>query len=462
MSGSVTLVITGDLRAELLRAAEDELETAGVLPASLVDSGDGGRRLLATAIRWCPPESYAERYETGLLITSDGYVPALAEAEAGGSVALWLHTHPGDRGSPRPSRDDNTVDDQLSELFRLRSGSDYYGSLVVSLQNGQLRFTGRLMSGTESADIDRLWSVGDRFHLAHHDNHHLEDLDGAFDRNVRAFGGPVQTALSDLTVGIVGCGGTGSSVAEQLARLGVRRFILIDPDKLSVSNVTRVYGSTPARIGDRKVDVVGDLIASVAPGAPTVRDDSMVTVQATARRLAGADVIFGCTDDNAGRMVLSRMASFLLTPVIDCGVLLSSGPSGVLEGINGRVTVLAPGSACLVCRGRIDHSRAASELLTPEERVRRLDEGYAAALPGVEPAVVTFTTAVAAAAVTELIERLVGFGPAPVPSELILRLHDRELSANHQEPQHGHYCDPCAGKLGTGHTGPFLGQMWSS
>lgn len=462
MSSSVTLVITGDLHAELLRAADDELETAGVMLANLVVSGDGERRLLATGIRWCPAESYAERYETALLVTSDGYVPALAEAEASRSIALWLHTHPGDGASPQPSRHDNAVDDQLSDLFQLRTGSDYYGSVVISPHNGQLRFTGRLVSETESVDIDRLWSVGDRFHLVHHDNHCLDDPDVAFDRNVRAFGGPVQTTLGDLTVGIVGCGGTGSSVAEQLARLGVRRFILIDPDKLSASNVTRVYGSTPARIGDRKVDVVGDLIDSISPGAETVRDDSMLTAQATARQLIGADVVYGCTDDNAGRMVLSRVASFLVTPVIDCGVLLSSGPSGLLEGINGRVTVLAPGSACLVCRGRIDHARAASELLTPEERVRRLDEGYATALPGIEPAVVTFTTAVAAAAVTELIERLVGFGPEPVPSELIFRLHDREMSTNREEPQGGHYCDPSAGKLGTGHAGPFLGQMWSS
>ena len=458
----VTLVITGDLRAELLRAAEDELETAGVMLANLIASGDGRLRLLASGIRWCPAQSYAERHETGLLITSDGYVPALGEAEDARSVALWLHTHPGDGASPRPSRHDKKVDDQLGEVFRLRTGSDHYGSVVISAQNGQLRFTGRLESETASADIDRLWSVGDRFHLVHHDDHRIDDPDEAFDRNVRAFGGPVQTTLGDLTIGVVGCGGTGSAVAEQLVRLGVRRFILIDPDKLSASNVTRVYGSTPARIGDRKVDVVGDLIASIATDAETVRDGSMVTVQATARRLIGADVIFGCTDDNAGRMVLSRLASFLLTPVIDCGVLLSSGPSGLLEGIDGRVTVLAPGSACLVCRGRIDHARAASELLTPQERVRRVDEGYATALRGVEPAVITFTTAVAAAAVTELIERLVGFGPELVPSELILRLHDREVSTNRQAPQDGHYCDPAAGKLGTGHAEPFLEQMWSS
>jgi len=131
----VTLVITDSLRGELLRAAEEELETAGVLLANLVVSAEGGLRLLATGIRWCPAEAYARRSETGLLITSDGFVPALAEAEACQSVALWLHTHPGDGASPRPSKYDKIVDDQLGDLFRLRTGARYYGSVVISARD---------------------------------------------------------------------------------------------------------------------------------------------------------------------------------------------------------------------------------------------------------------------------------------------------------------------------------------
>ena len=39
-------------------------------------------------------------------------------------------------------------------------------------------------------------------------------------------------------------GGTGSAVIEQLVRLGVRRLHLFDPDILTASNLTRVYGSS--------------------------------------------------------------------------------------------------------------------------------------------------------------------------------------------------------------------------
>ncbi len=243
-------------------------------------------------------------------------------------------------------------------------------------------------------------------------------------------------------------------------RLGARKIDLIDPDELSLSNVTRVYGSDPTRVGDHKVEVVADHLRRIAPDAEIRTTVGMITNHSVARELVMADVVFGCTDDNAGRLILSRVPTFLLVPVIDCGVLLSSDGDGHLVGIDGRVTVVHPGTACLICRARIDLRRAAAEQLSPEEHARLAGEGYAPALPGVEPAVVTFTTSVAAAAVAELIERLTGYGPVPVPSELILRLHDREISTNRAEPKPTHYCDPAAGKTGLGITEPFLELTW--
>jgi hypothetical protein len=133
-----------------------------------------------------------------------------------------------------------------------------------------------------------------------------------------------------------------------------------------------------------------------------------------------------------------------------------------MTGIDGRVTVMTPGSACLVCRNRIDLARAATESLMPDERRRRQDEGYAPALPGVEPAVVAYTTLIAATAVGEMLERLVAYGPDPVPSEALVRVHEREISTNIGQPRPGHYCDPASGKLGRGETTPFLEQTWTA
>lgn len=457
---SITLVLPQHLAEQLRSVACEELETAGVLLARLVRTPTGHSRLLGREVIWVPESSYLAREPNALSISSDGYVPALAAAEADTSVPIWLHTHPGEGSSPKPSTHDDVVDRELSGLFRLRSGSDLYGSLVISHAERQLRFTGHVETDNDRVDIDRLWVTGRRFGLARNWMHKNAPLPEHLDRNIRAFGGEIQRVLGTLHVAVVGCGGTGSAVSEQLVRLGVRRLSLFDPDAVSASNVTRLYGSFPDNIGESKVNVVAQHLNRIAPEATIAKYTSKITVERTAKFLLDADVIFGCTDDNAGRLVLSRIASYFLTPVIDCGVLLSSGDSGELKGIDGRVTVLAPGAACLVCRNRIDLRRASAEMLPADERQRLVAEGYAPALPGVEPAVVAYTTQVAATAVGELLERLVHYGPDSAPTEVLLRIHERELSTNVQSPRSRHYCHPECGKLGLGLTDPFLEQTW--
>ena len=456
-----TLVLTKQVADELDATARRPEESAGVLLVSVVAEPSGGIRFLARAMRWVGEEAYLRRGGDHMSIASEGYVPFLAEAERMGATPIWVHTHPGLDSRPVASQHDDEVDRQIADLFRLRSGSRYYVTLIVSPRPSGLAFTGAVHDeASDTTVISRLWEVGERFRLTRAFDAPAAEIGPAFDRNVRAFGGAVQQALGDLRVGLVGCGGTGSAVAEQLVRLGVRQFVLIDPDELSESNVTRVYGSDPSEVGTQKVMVTAENLRRIAPGVSCETAASMVTKASAAKRLCGCDVIFGCTDDNAGRLVLSRLATYLLTPVIDCGVLISSDAEGVLTGIHGRVTTLVPGQACLVCRGRIDLARAGTELLTPDERRRREDEGYAPALGRNEPAVVTFTTMVAATAVSEVLERMIGYGPEPRPSEVLLRLHDREISTNLQAPRPRHYCDPAAGKLGLGITTPFLEQTW--
>jgi molybdopterin/thiamine biosynthesis adenylyltransferase len=459
---TATLVLPDSVSRQIEDISRQPLETAGVLLVSVVPSSERAIRLLGREYHPVPTGAYLRRQEDSLSIASDGYVRALARAEDLGAAALWVHTHPGDGSSPQPSDHDEVVDRQLAETFRLRTGSDYYGALIVSPSGAGLRFSGHV--GTDRGpelQIDRLWCVGDRFRLTHSIYRPAPEGLGMFDRNVRAFGPAVQNTLRDLTVGLVGCGGTGSAVAEQLVRLGVRRFVLLDPDTLTESNLTRVYGSQATDIGQQKVEICARNLRGIAPDVACETVPAMLTTSSAAKRLIHCDVVFGCTDDNAGRLVLSRMPTYLLTPVIDCGVLLSSQGEGQLTGIDGRVTLVLPEHACLLCRGRIDVARASAELMTPDERVKLADEGYAPALGRTEPAVVTFTSLVASAAVSELLERLIGYGPTPRPTEILLRCHEREISVNQASSKPKHYCDPGAGKVGRGPSDPLFDMAWT-
>jgi molybdopterin/thiamine biosynthesis adenylyltransferase len=458
---TITLVVPQQLFDDVEAASRIPVETAGVLIATYFTAPNGDTRLLAQSVAWVDEAAYLKRTPTELIVKSEGYVPALAEAAERGAVCLWLHTHPGKNGIPSPSLRDEKVDREIAELFRIRTNSDFYGTIIVSPREQGIAFSGTVQfEGFVSEQIDRLWVVGDAWHLTRSTSAASIPLSPIFSRSVLAFGAAVQETLGDLRVAVVGCGGTGSAVAEQLVRLGVRHLQIFDADTLSDTNVTRVYGSRPNDVKKPKVEILKQHLTTIAPSLDCQTSKRMITLKDSAKRLTSCDLVFGCTDDNAGRMVLSRLSFYFLTPIIDVGVMLSSDAQNNLVGIDGRVTTLTPGTACLVCRNRVDLLRAASELKTPEERKRLVAEGYAPALGNTEPAVVAFTTAVAAAALNELLERLIGYGPTPRPSEVLLRMHDREISTNVASPRAGHYCDPTQHKHWTANREPFLEQLW--
>ena len=308
---TVTLIVPEPIADELSDAASRSVESGGVLLARLAETPTGNVRLLAHGMHWVPEHAYQKRESTELVISSKGFVPALAAAEQHGSVPIWLHTHPGANSSPQPSARDRLVDARLADLFQIRSGSPWYGAVILGRTGNNLDFTGHIESENSRADIDRLWTTGARLSLVLNWLHDSTPPSNMFDRSIRAFGGAIQSVLGELRVAVVGCGGTGSAVIEQLVRLGVRHLQVFDPDELTASNLTRVYGSYPGDIGRPKVRVIASHIAKIAPGAEVVLEQAPITQERTAKRLLDADVIFGCTDDNAGRLVLSRIAYVL-------------------------------------------------------------------------------------------------------------------------------------------------------
>jgi hypothetical protein len=59
-------------------------------------------------------------------------------------------------------------------------------------------------------------------------------------RHAQAFGNGTTDLLRSMSVAVVGCSGTGSFVAEQLARLGIGRLVLVDPDIAGEKNLNRI------------------------------------------------------------------------------------------------------------------------------------------------------------------------------------------------------------------------------
>lgn len=122
------------------------------------------------------------------------------------------------------------------------------------------------------------------------------DGNDAFARQEAAFGKPFVDMLQSLRVGVVGSGGTGSSVLTLLARSGVGEIVIVDDDRFEASNLNRVRGARRGDVGEYKTTVLKrfldevDLPVSVA-GYQSKVDESPEAVDA----LASCDLLFGYT-----------------------------------------------------------------------------------------------------------------------------------------------------------------------
>ena len=73
--------------------------------------------------------------------------------------------------------------------------------------------------------------------------------------------------LKKSKVAIFGIGGVGSFVVEGLVRAGVENFILVDSDKISISNLNRQIHATTKTIGKYKVDIMKERILEINPNS---------------------------------------------------------------------------------------------------------------------------------------------------------------------------------------------------
>src|ERR1044071_172382 len=91
-----------------------------------------------------------------------------------------------------------------------------------------------------------------------------------FDRTARLLGDDGVARLASATVSVFGVGGVGASAAEALVRSGVGRVILVDYDRICVTNVNRQLHAMKGTLGKPKVAVMAERLRLVNPDRKSV------------------------------------------------------------------------------------------------------------------------------------------------------------------------------------------------
>lgn len=449
-----TMTMTEAISDELHQVLQvgSEVEHAAFVVCG-VSRTDGEVRLLGRKVLPLAPEEILYQDALRMQVSYSAVFRALDEAVAAGGTLLFVHTHPTDAGG-------FSAQDDREEKVLARVAGNYNLSLDV-IATGVLTASGslsvRAWSDSQPVDFSRVRVLGRRLEFPVYEEYHPDYR--LFDRQVRAFGREIQRLLAGLTVGVVGCGGTGSAVAEQLVRLGVGHLILFDEDIVEDTNLSRIHESAVSDIGRRKVEVLCDRLGDVHPGTRLEGFGERIVAHASARRLRECDVVFGCTDDDLGRYILNKLALDYLIPVFDMAAKIDSRDERITSVVC-RVTRLQPGHACLTCRNRLSSDRMMRDG-SPEEYAELVRQKYAEELEDADPAVIPFTTVAAGLAVSLFIDHLTGYrGTETDTDELLLRFDTLQTIKSGRRPDDGCWCADAVA-YGIGDRQPFLGMVWA-
>lgn len=181
-------------------------------------------------------------------------------------------------------------------------------------------------------------------------------------RTLDCWGHEAQTRLARTHVCVVGAGSVGAMVLESLARMGLERITVIDPDEVALHNLDRLVYADRSRVGLRKAQVAANRIRRIATAAQPVVDTLPLSIrhERAYRLAADADLLISCVDNAEARDVLNHLAYSNCLPLIDGGVLVDS-PAGILRSAKWRVHLVGPDMRCLRCRGQYTSSEAADE-----------------------------------------------------------------------------------------------------
>lgn len=199
------------------------------------------------------------------------------------------------------------------------------------------------------------------------------------------FGPNAQEKIAMARVGVVGVGGGGSHIVQQLSHLGFQNFTLFDDDVIEGKNLNRLVGGTGRDVKARrlKIAIARRLIRGLQSRArvfayPTKWQDNLSAF----RR---CDLIFSCVDTFAARRDLEAYARRFLIPVIDIGIDVHPQTDGP-PSLTGQIILSMPGCACMQCIGFLS-----------EENLKKEAQNYGAA--GGRPQVVWPNGVVASTAI---------------------------------------------------------------
>ncbi len=161
----------------------------------------------------------------------------------------------------------------------------------------------------------------------------LNILPSRYQRNRQTISTTQQFTLFHSTVAVIGCGGLGGYIIEELARLGVGNIKAIDPDVFEEHNLNRQILSTISVLGKPKADVAQARVNDINPAVNVIPIKDAFSKANGAELLHDANVVVDALDNIPVRIELAETCEMLKIPLVH----------GTIGGWYGQITTQLPG-----------------------------------------------------------------------------------------------------------------------
>ncbi len=346
----IHLKMLGDLR----RSHSFAYERVGFLFTTSKLLSDNTILVLAKDYSPVDDKNYIDDNKVGAKINSTAIRNAMQRVMENNEGCFHVHLH-NHTGATYPSRTDEVGLPPVAKSFANVSPNQASGILILSEDS----FYASVICPNEKKFItpELISVVGYPLNLCFPGakmNARRKSLDRQSFLGVKS-----QHVFENIKVGIIGYGGGGSHIGQQLAHLGVKNILIFDDDKVEETNLNRLIGAwfSDVKKAVLKINVAKRIIKKILPSVQIVCINKRW--QEKAELLQLCDVVFGSADTYAERQQLEAECRRYLIPLIDIGMDVH-----ILDNayeMSGQIILSMPGSPCMKCFGFLTDKKLALE-----------------------------------------------------------------------------------------------------
>ena len=141
-------------------------------------------------------------------------------------------------------------------------------------------------------------------------------MEPRYERNIPALTEAECKILKQKRVLVVGCGGLGGHIIDQLARIGIGFLRVVDGDVFEATNLNRQLFSEVSVLGQNKARVAAERVARINPEITADAVEVFLTVENAAQLLRDCDIVVDALDNIPSRRLLASVCGQAGLPLV--------------------------------------------------------------------------------------------------------------------------------------------------